>query len=61
VSKVNAVDVGVTGYDVYNGSTLATTVAGTTATVSGLTADTGYSFTVPAKDAAGNQSAATRP
>lgn len=49
--------VGVTGYDVYNGSTLATTVAGTTATVSGLTPDTGYSFTIQAKDAAGNKSA----
>ena len=54
-----AVDnIGVTGYDVYNGGTLATTVAGTTATVSGLTADTGYSFTVQAKDAAGNKSKA---
>jgi streptogrisin C len=51
--------VGVTGYDVYNGSTLATTVAGTSATVSGLTSDTPYTFTVKAKDAAGNVSAAS--
>ncbi|GAA0962241.1 hypothetical protein GCM10009554_79720 [Kribbella koreensis] len=51
-------NVGVTGYDVYNGSTLATSVAGTTATVSGLSADTSYSFTIQAKDAAGNKSPA---
>ncbi|QNE23178.1 hypothetical protein F1D05_27040 [Kribbella qitaiheensis] len=50
---------GVTGYDVYNGATLATTVTGTTATVSGLSADTSYSFTVVAKDAAGNKSKAS--
>jgi streptogrisin C len=49
----------VTGYEVYNGTTLATTVAGTTATVSGLTADTSYSFTIQAKDAAGNKSKAS--
>lgn len=49
-------NVGVTGYDVYNGSVLATSVAGTSATVSGLSADTAYSFTVQAKDAAGNKS-----
>ncbi|WP_328996620.1 proprotein convertase P-domain-containing protein [Kribbella sp. NBC_01245] len=52
-------NIGVTGYEVYNGSTLATTVAGTTATVSGLTADTAYSFTIQAKDAAGNKSKPT--
>ncbi|MGQ0838516.1 proprotein convertase P-domain-containing protein [Actinokineospora sp.] len=50
-------NVGVTGYEVYAGATLATTVAGTSATVSGLTPDTAYSFTVLAKDAAGNRSA----
>jgi endo-1,4-beta-D-glucanase Y len=52
-------NVGVTGYDVYNGATLATTVAGTTATVSGLAASTAYTFTVKAHDAAGNTSAAS--
>ncbi|WP_249435837.1 glycosyl hydrolase family 18 protein [Paenibacillus sp. Marseille-Q4541] len=52
-------NVGVTGYDVYNGTTLAATVTGTTATVSGLTANTSYTFTVKAKDAAGNMSAAS--
>ncbi|TVX99881.1 fibronectin type III domain-containing protein [Cohnella terricola] len=52
-------NVGVTGYNVYNGSALATTVTGTTATVTGLAASTTYSFTVKAKDAAGNLSAAS--
>ncbi|SFA98211.1 Por secretion system C-terminal sorting domain-containing protein [Flavobacterium swingsii] len=52
-------NVGVTGYNVYNGAALATTVTGTTATISGLTASTTYSFTVKAKDAAGNLSAAS--
>jgi chitodextrinase len=52
-------NVGVTGYDVFNGDTLATSVTGTSATVSGLTADTSYTFTVKAKDAAGNVSAAS--
>jgi chitinase len=52
-------NVGVTGYDVYRGTTLATSVTGTTATVSGLTASTAYTFTVRAKDAAGNTSGAS--
>ncbi|NBC68376.1 hypothetical protein GT003_05125 [Paenibacillus sacheonensis] len=52
-------NVGVTGYDVYNGSTLAGTTAGTTFTVSGLTASTAYTFSVKAKDAAGNVSSAS--
>jgi streptogrisin C len=49
-------NVGVASYEVFNGSALATTVTTTNATVSGLTADTAYSFTVQAKDAAGNRS-----
>jgi streptogrisin C len=52
-------NVGVTGYDVYNGSALATTVPGTSATVSGLSAATAYTFTVRARDAAGNASGAS--
>ncbi|MEC3978441.1 proprotein convertase P-domain-containing protein [Amycolatopsis sp. H20-H5] len=52
-------NVGVTGYDVYQGAALATSVSTTSATVSGLTADTAYSFTVKARDAAGNASAAS--
>ncbi|MCD1262034.1 fibronectin type III domain-containing protein [Paenibacillus athensensis] len=52
-------NVGVTGYDVYRGTTLAGTATGTSFTVSGLSANTTYSFTVKAKDAAGNVSAAS--
>ncbi|MDQ0089504.1 chitinase [Paenibacillus anaericanus] len=52
-------NVAVTGYNVYQGSTLALTVTGTTATVTGLAASTTYSFTVVAKDAAGNVSASS--
>jgi chitodextrinase len=48
--------VGVTGYGVYRGSTLATTVPVPGATVSGLTCGTGYTFAVDAYDAAGNRS-----
>src|SRR5205807_1382839 len=54
-------NVGVTGYDVYNGATLATSVTGTSATVTGLHADTEYTFTIKAKDAAGNVSPASAP
>ncbi|WP_309608534.1 reprolysin-like metallopeptidase [Flavobacterium sp.] len=50
-------NVAVTGYDVYRGTTLLTTVNTTTYTATGLTASTAYSFTVKAKDAAGNISA----
>lgn len=52
-------NVGVTGYDVYRGTTLLGTVATTTYNVTGLTAATAYTFTVRAKDAAGNISAAS--
>ncbi len=52
---------GVTNYDVYQGSTLKTSVTGTSATVTGLAANTAYSFTVKARDAAGNTSPASTP
>lgn len=54
-------NVGVTGYDVYRGTTLAGSTNGTTTgfTDTGLTAGTAYSYTVKAKDAAGNVSAAS--
>ena len=52
-------DVGVTGYDVYNGSAVAASVTGTSATVSGLASDTAYTFTIKARDAAGNTSPAS--
>lgn len=52
-------NVGVTGYQVFNGSSASVSVTGTTATVSGLSASTSYTFTVKAHDAAGNVSAAS--
>lgn len=52
-------NVGVTAYEVYNGSSLAATVTNTSATITGLTPSTTYTFTVKARDAAGNRSAAS--
>jgi chitodextrinase len=53
-------NVGVTGYDIYNGATVAgSTTGATTFTVTGLAANTAYTFTVKAKDAANNVSAAS--
>lgn len=51
-------NVGVTGYTVYYG-TSSVNVTGTTATISGLSPNTSYTFTVKARDAAGNLSAAS--
>lgn len=50
-------DTGVTGYEVYRGTALVGSVTGTTYTDTGLAAATAYSYTVRAKDAAGNRSA----
>ncbi|MFH9005908.1 cellulase family glycosylhydrolase [Streptomyces afghaniensis] len=51
---------GVTGYDVVRvsggGETVATSTATTTATLTGLSPDTSYTFAVYARDAAGNRS-----
>ncbi|WP_161971674.1 GEVED domain-containing protein [Flavobacterium silvisoli] len=52
-------NVGVTGYEVYKDAVLLGSTTSTTYTVSGLTASTTYVFTVKAKDAAGNVSAAS--
>jgi len=52
-------NVAVTSYDVYRGTTLLGSTSSTTYAVSGLTASTTYSFTVIAKDAAGNVSVAS--
>ncbi|AVH60982.1 chitinase [Streptomyces dengpaensis] len=52
-------NVGVSAYDIYSGSNQVLSVSGTSATVSGLSASTSYTFTVKARDAAGNTSAAS--
>ncbi|WP_410772140.1 fibronectin type III domain-containing protein [Fontibacillus sp. BL9] len=52
-------NIGVTGYDIYRGTALAGSSITPNFTVTGLTANTTYSFTVKAKDAAGNESAAS--
>ena len=52
-------NVAVTGYDVYKDGVLLASTASTTYAVSGLTNSTTYSFTVKAKDAAGNSSASS--
>ena len=52
-------NVGVTSYDVYQGASVIANVTGTTSQVTGLTAATSYSFSVKAKDAAGNVSSAS--
>lgn len=54
-------NIGVTGYDIYQGTAKVGSTAATSHTVSGLTANTPYTFTVKAKDAAGNVSAASAP
>ncbi|MEV4753771.1 discoidin domain-containing protein [Micromonospora sp. NPDC049559] len=50
-------DVGVTGYQVRQGGTVVGSPSGTSYTVGGLAAATAYSFSVVARDAAGNVSA----
>lgn len=52
-------NVGVKGYDVYNGNTKAASTTGTSTTVGGLSAKTAYTFSVKATDAAGNTSPAS--
>ncbi|WP_435166722.1 fibronectin type III domain-containing protein [Paenibacillus glycanilyticus] len=50
---------GVIGYNVYRNGVLAGSTTGTTYSDTGLSASTSYSYTVKAKDAAGNESAAS--
>lgn len=57
LSWIAATDnVGVTGYDVYQNGTYKATATTTSYAVTGLSASTAYSFSVQAKDAAGNAS-----
>lgn len=51
--------VGVTGYDVFQNGVFKTSVTGTSASITGLSAGTQYAITVKAKDAAGNASVAS--
>lgn len=57
--NVSTDNVGVTGYDVYRNGSLLTSVTASSFSVTGLTANTTYSFYVRAKDAAGNISGAS--
>ncbi len=52
-------NVGVTGYDVYRGTTKVGSPSTTSFTDTGLTPSTAYSYTVRARDAAGNTSVAS--
>jgi len=52
---------GLAGYDVYRGGTLIGSPAAASFAVTGLGADTPYTFTVVARDNAGNRSAASPP
>lgn len=52
-------NIGVVGYNVYTGSTLSGTTSGTNFTVTGLSSNKGYKFSVRAKDAAANLSEAS--
>ncbi len=52
-------NIAVTGYNIYQDGTLKSSVTGTTYAVTGLTPGTAYAFTIKAKDAAGNVSAAS--
>ncbi|NDI35828.1 fibronectin type III domain-containing protein [Chengkuizengella sediminis] len=49
-------NVGVTGYDIYNGASMAANVIGTTATISSLMPNNTYTFSVKARDVVGNVS-----
>jgi hypothetical protein len=52
-------NVAVTGYEVFSGATSIGSVTGTSANITGLTINTSYTYTVKAKDAAGNTSASS--
>ncbi|TMR04276.1 chitinase [Actinomadura soli] len=54
-------DVGVTGYDVFQGTTKVASGSETGANITGLTPKTAYTFTVKANDASGKSSPASAP
>lgn len=54
-------DIGVAGYDVFQGDVKVASVTGTTATVAGLQADTLYTFRVQARDTKGQPSPLSDP
>lgn len=54
-------DTGVTGYRVYEGASVVATATAASATVGGLAAGSGHTYTVTARDAAGNESAPSAP
>jgi aryl-phospho-beta-D-glucosidase BglC (GH1 family) len=54
-------NVGVTGYRVYEGSSVVASPSGTSATISGLAPNSSHTYTVAARDAAGNESGRSAP
>jgi endoglucanase len=54
-------DVGVVGYTVLEGNTVVANPTGTTATIGGLAPQTTHTYTVTARDAAGNESGRSAP
>lgn len=52
-------NIGVTGYEIFQGTTSVGNVTETTANITGLTANTSYTYSIKAKDAAGNVSASS--
>ncbi|WP_418649319.1 GEVED domain-containing protein [Tenacibaculum aestuariivivum] len=57
--SVSTDNVGVTGYEVYEGATKIGATANTTIAITGLTANTSYSYSVKAIDTSGNESASS--
>jgi aryl-phospho-beta-D-glucosidase BglC (GH1 family) len=54
-------NVGVTGYRVYEGTAVVASPTGTSATVTGLAPSTSHTYTIAARDAAGNESGRSTP
>ena len=52
-------NIGVTSYEIFNGSSLVTSTSGVSLNLTGLSPSTVYSFSIKAKDAAGNTSSSS--